>query len=157
MELYRDKIEEYGNYYEKQGFPPVASRVLIYLLLREEAEATFEDIVDYFNVSKSAVSNALKLLTLMEIISERTKAGARKRYFRIRLGHLFSPEKLVKSYQDTRLILEDIRQLRMRNDDFSGEIDEIVTIMKVLEQEYPRIYERIRSERAEKGNANPSG
>ncbi len=52
MEQFRAKIEEHGNYYEKQGFSPVASRIMIYLMLHPDGEATFEDIVSYFNVSK---------------------------------------------------------------------------------------------------------
>ncbi len=153
MEQYRGKIEEYGNRYEQQGFPPVAARILIYLLLCAEGEATFEELVEYFGVSKSAVSNALKLLKLMEIITERTKSGARRRYFSAKISHLFSPEKIAKHYHDLRVMLEDIYQARDHQDRFSQEMEEIVSIIKVLEVEYPALYKRIKKKVGDEKNS----
>lgn len=143
MEQFREKIEEYGNYYEKQGFSPVASRLMIYLFLHPEGEATFDEIVQYFKVSKSAVSNAIKILSVMGVITEKTKSGARKRYFKATLDKLFAPETVIKSYRDTRLILEDIRKLRKKKDKMSEEMHVITDFIKVLEIEYPRLYEQM--------------
>lgn len=141
MEQFRDKIEEYGNYYEKQGFSPVASRIMIYLFLHPDGEATFDEMVQYFGVSKSAVSNALKLLTAMEIIQEKTKSGARKRFFKATLDRFFTPDAVIKSYRESRLIFEDIRKLRKKKDLISDEIHKITSFIKILETEYPRLYD----------------
>jgi DNA-binding transcriptional regulator GbsR (MarR family) len=143
MEQYRAKIEEYGNYYEKQGFTPVASRVMIYLFLHPDGEATFDELVQYFGVSKSAVSNALKVLSAMEIVTEKTKSGARKRYFKATLERFFTPGSVIKSYRENRLILEDINKLRRKKDQMSEELQLITAFIKVLEKEYPRIYEEV--------------
>jgi DNA-binding transcriptional regulator GbsR (MarR family) len=143
MEQFRDKIEEYGNYYEKQGFSPVASRTMIYLFLHPDGEATFEEIVQYFGVSKSAVSNALKLLSVMEIVQEKTKSGARKRYFKVTPEQFFKPEVMVKQYRESRIIFEDIRKLRKKKDVISEEIHKITSFIKILETEYPRLYEEM--------------
>lgn len=143
MEQFRTKIEEYGNYYEKQGFSPVASRVMIYLFLHPEGEATFDEIVQYFGVSKSAVSNAIKVLSAMEIVMEKTKSGGRKRYFKATLERFFTPASVIKSYKENRLIFEDIHRLRKKKDQISEELQLIAAFIKVLEKEYPKIYERV--------------
>jgi DNA-binding transcriptional regulator GbsR (MarR family) len=143
MEQFRDKIEEHGNFYEKQGFSPVASRVMIYLFLHPEGEATFDEMVQYFKVSKSAVSNALKVLSAMDVVQEKTKAGARKRFFKVTPDRFFAPEKVIKSYRECRLIFEDIRKLRKKKDAISDELLTITSFIKILETEYPKLYEEM--------------
>lgn len=143
MEQFRDKIEEHGNYYEKQGFSPVASRVMIYLFLHPEGEATFDEMVQYFKVSKSAISNALKVLSVMEVVQEKTKAGARKRFFKVTPERFFAPDTVVKAYRDCRLIFEDIRKLRKKKDPISDDLLRITGFIKILETEYPKLYEEM--------------
>jgi len=143
MEQFREKIEEHGNYYEKQGFSPVASRIMIYLFLHPDGEATFDEMVQYFGVSKSAVSNALKLLSTAEIIQEKTKAGARKRYFKVTPARFFAPEAMVKSHKENRLIFEDLRKLRKKKDQLSDDLLKLTTFIKIIETEYPRLYEEM--------------
>ena len=143
MEQFRDKIEEHGNFYEKQGFSPVASRVMVYLFLHPDGEATFDEMVQYFKVSKSAISNALKVLSVMDVIQEKTKSGARKRFFKVTLDRLFAPESVIKSYRENRLILEDIRRLRKKKDTISDDLLRITSFIKILEAEYPKLYAEI--------------
>ena len=150
MEQFREKIEQHGNYYEKHGFSPVASRVMIYLFLHPEGEATFEDLIQYFGVSKSAISNALKILSVMQIVSERTKGGTRKRYFQASLRIIFSPATMLKNYRETRLILEDIKKLRKKRDKVADDFSDIIDFMKLLEKEYPELYRKVQEEGARK-------
>ncbi len=150
MEQFRAKIEEHGNHYEKQGFSPVASRIMIYLILHPEGEATFEDIVSYFGVSKSAVSNALKLLSAMKIVTEMTKSGGRKRYFSSNFKEVFSTEWAVKGYRETREILEDIRKVRKQKDKVTEELAVIIEFIRLLEIEYPKIYEKAKKNKQKK-------
>lgn len=81
MEKYRIKIEELSSILEKKNFSPVAARIILYLLIHPENEATFEELNNYYKVSKSAISNALKMLENSMLIESKTKEGARKRYF----------------------------------------------------------------------------
>lgn len=140
MEKFREKIEEFGNFYEKQGFSPVASRIMIYLFLHPEGEATFDELVQYFSVSKSAVSNAIKILSVMDVISEKTKAGARKRYFKVTPEKLFAPETVIKGYRDCRMIFENIRTLRNSKDNISDELLKVTQFIKLVEKEYTQLY-----------------
>jgi DNA-binding transcriptional regulator GbsR (MarR family) len=146
MEQFREKIETYGNFYEKQGFSPVASRLLVYLFLHPDGEATFDEMVQYFHVSKSAISNALKILSAMEAVSEKTKAGGRKRYFRTTIEKMFSPENAIKGYKDARLMFDDLRKLRKKKDDISDELLKASSFIKLLESEYARLYEAMLKE-----------
>lgn len=143
MEQYREKIETYGNFYEKQGFSPVASRVLVYLFLHPDGEATFDEMVQYFKVSKSAISNAMKILLLMDAVTEKTKSGGRKRYFRTTIEKMFSPENAIKGYRDARLMFEDLRKLRKKKDDISDELLKATSFIKLLESEYAKLYEEM--------------
>jgi DNA-binding transcriptional regulator GbsR (MarR family) len=143
MEQYREKIETYGNFYEKQGFSPVASRVLVYLFLHPDGEATFDEMVQYFKVSKSAISNAIKILLLMDAVTEKTKSGGRKRYFRATIEKMFSPENAIKGYRDARLMFEDLRKLRKKKDDISDELLKATSFIKLLESEYAKLYEEM--------------
>jgi hypothetical protein len=54
---------------------------------------------------------------------------------------------VVKSYKETRLILEDIRKLRKKKDKISEELHTITDFIKVLETEYPKLYEQTTKER----------
>lgn len=143
MEQYREKIEKYGSFYEKQGFSPVASRVMIYLFLHPDGESTFEEMVQYFKVSKSAISNAIKVLAFMGIIVEKTKGGGRKRYFRATIEKMFSPDIAIKAYKDTRIIFEDIRKMRKQKDGISDELLKVTSFIKLLEVEYAKLYEEM--------------
>lgn len=148
MEQFKAKIEEHGNYYEKQGFSPVASRIMIYLILHPDGEATFDDMVSFFGVSKSAVSNALKLLSATKIVTEITKSGARKRYFSSNFKEVFSTEWAVKGYRETRMILEDIKKVRRKKDKLSEDLGGIIDFIKLLEVEYPKIYEKAKKQKS---------
>lgn len=57
-------IERIGVFHERRGMQPLMGRILGLLLVLDEAEATFDEIIEYLNVSKSAVSNALNILQL---------------------------------------------------------------------------------------------
>lgn len=84
MEQYREDIEHLSSAFsEKDGLPPVCGRIVNYLFLKPDCEATFDELTEYFDVSKSAVSNGLKILENNGVVHSRTKNGQRKRYFYI--------------------------------------------------------------------------
>src|SRR5699024_7126307 len=78
-------IERVGVFHEKKGLQPVVGRIIGLLLVAEPAEATFDEIQEALQVSKSAVSNALTFLQGREIADYTTKPGDRKRYFKLKV------------------------------------------------------------------------
>lgn len=127
---------------EAMGLTPVAARVFVYLMLSEQHQATFEQMVEYFGVSKSAVSNALKMLEAVKMIDAKTIGGQRKRYFSISIKTMFSEDYLSKKIKEFYTILDDVRSIRQANDDFNDELEEISALYKMMLFEIPLILER---------------
>lgn len=83
QEKIKQQVERFGIFYEKFGFPPLAGRLVGYLLLAEPPHKSFYEIQDFLMASKSSVSNAIKFLIGQKIVDYITFPGDRKRYFKI--------------------------------------------------------------------------
>src|SRR5690554_3694175 len=112
MEHFRQHIEEHAKTMEELGVSPVPARVYVYLLFSEKPGATFEDLVSYFGVSKSAISNALKMLQSVEMIDFKTLGGKRKRYFYVDVEKTFNSSTMTSRYTKMMRLYEDIGKLR---------------------------------------------
>ena len=78
----KELIEYIGRHSEKDGYQPVAARIMGMLMVMDKEEYTFDEIVEEMKISKSSASTALKNLELREVIEYVTYTGDRKRYFR---------------------------------------------------------------------------
>jgi len=76
-----ETIEETGKVIEKFGLTPMQGRIVAFFMVSDPPEKTFDDLVKYFNASKSSVSNSLNFLLQNKMIDYRTFAASRKRYF----------------------------------------------------------------------------
>lgn len=84
LKVKKQLIEEMGVYFERQDIlSPLSSRIFAYLALSGYSGATFDEIVDDLEVSKSSVSTNLQLLQTMGRVGYYTKPGDRRRYFKI--------------------------------------------------------------------------
>ncbi|MFN6945594.1 MAG: GbsR/MarR family transcriptional regulator [Cytophagaceae bacterium] len=142
MEKHREKIEYYGGVMENMGFTPVAARVFVYILLSPDQQVTFEDLVAYFNVSKSAVSNALKMLTTTQMVESKTIGGQRKRYFSVNFDTLFSEEQLKQKFTVFHTMLDDIKTSRGLDDEFGRSLGYVANLYKMMIVELPIIIDR---------------
>jgi DNA-binding transcriptional regulator GbsR (MarR family) len=77
----RETIEETGKVFEKFGLTPMQGRIVAYFTVSDPPEKTFDELVKFFNASKSSVSNSLNFLLQNKIIDYKTFASDRKRYF----------------------------------------------------------------------------
>jgi DNA-binding transcriptional regulator GbsR (MarR family) len=80
-DMRRDLIEETGKVFEKFGLTPMQGRIVAYFIKSDTPEKTFDDLVKYFKVSKSTISNSLNYLLQNKIIDYKTFSADRKRYF----------------------------------------------------------------------------
>lgn len=142
MEEHRSKIEHYGGVMEKMGLTPVAARVYVYLLFGAGPGATFDELVTYFKVSKSAVSNALKTLETTGMADSKTFGGQRKRYFFINFKNTFNEEFMAARFRIVSDMLEDIKSTRNIDDAFAKELEEASLLYRMLLVEIPIILER---------------
>jgi DNA-binding transcriptional regulator GbsR (MarR family) len=80
----REVVEQFGRHFDKEGFQPIAGRILGLLLVMDKELYTFDEIIDELQISKSSASNALRNLEIRGDIEYITLPGDRKRYFRFR-------------------------------------------------------------------------
>jgi DNA-binding transcriptional regulator GbsR (MarR family) len=142
VEENRDRIEVHGVVMERMGMTPVASRVFVYLLLCGSEGAIFEDLISFFKVSKSAVSNALKMLTASGMVASKTFGGQRRRFFYVNMRSLFNEKEMTEKYRQFFNILEDVRQARNIEDSFDKDLADVSVLYKMLLFEFPIILER---------------
>ena len=64
-------------YAREYGFPPVAGRVLGYLLICEPADQTIAEISSALMASRTAITNAITLLTSYHVVRRTRSAGQR--------------------------------------------------------------------------------
>ncbi|MFZ2284299.1 MAG: transcriptional regulator [Lutibacter sp.] len=93
-DLIKDKlalVEELGVHFETaDNLAPLASRIFVYLILNGDEGASFEELTEKLEASKSSISTNLQLLQSIGRITYYTKCGDRKRYFKISANHFIS-------------------------------------------------------------------
>ncbi len=77
-------VEELGRHFDKEGFQPIAGRILGLLMVMDKEQFTFEAIVEELQISKASASHALKNLEIRGNIEYITLPGDRKRYFQLK-------------------------------------------------------------------------
>jgi len=84
-------VEELGVHFEcNDNLPPLASRIIVYLILTGVEGATFEELVEKLEASKSSVSTNLQLLQSIDRITYFTRCGDRKRHFKISPSYIIA-------------------------------------------------------------------
>lgn len=84
-------VEELGVHIEcADNLAPLASRIFIYLILNGSEGATFDELIEKLEASKSSISTNLQLLQTMGRITYYTKCGDRKRYFKVSANYFIS-------------------------------------------------------------------
>ena len=86
----RELVELAGRFYDKRGLQPIAGRIIGLLTVMDKEQYTFDEIVEELKVSKSSVSNALKVLEIADSIEYSTITGDRRRYFQLKKRDRFS-------------------------------------------------------------------
>lgn len=86
----KELVEMAGRFYDKKGFQPIAGRIMGLLTVMDKEQYTFDEIVEELSVSKSSVSNALKILEMADSIEYITVPGDRKRYFQLKKRDRFA-------------------------------------------------------------------
>jgi DNA-binding transcriptional regulator GbsR (MarR family) len=139
-------IERFGVFMEHSGATPVMARISALLLVCDSTELTFDEIYQTLKISKSAASNAINTLLMMERIQYQTKPGDRKRYFSSRLGQIETDfEKNSTQLLEINIILKEILAGRPKTTkDFNTQLKRVIDFMEFLRQEMPEIYKKWR-------------
>ena len=86
----KELIEEVGRHFDKEGFQPIAGRILGLLMIMDKEQYTFDEITEELQISKSSASNALRNLEIRGNIEYVTHPGDRKRYFQLKQQNAFA-------------------------------------------------------------------
>ena len=101
----REVIENIGMYFDKEGFQPIAGRILGLLMVMDKEQFTFDEIVEELQISKSSASNALRNLEIRGHIEYITLPGDRKRYFRLKRQDAFA---MIREFEDKIRLMSDM-------------------------------------------------
>lgn len=139
-------IERIGVFHEQRGMQPLMGRIMGLLLVLDEAEATFDEIIEYLNVSKSAVSNALNILQLQGHIAYKTKPGERKRYFYATLDKWEDAmKKELCDFSEISSFLKDVLKERGNvKPEVNHNITDICNFMDFLRSRVPTLFKEFR-------------
>ena len=145
----KEIIERIGVYYEKKGLQPVVGRIMGLLLVAEPAEATFEQIQEELQISKSAVSTALTFLQAKETVEYITKPGERKRYFKLRMRDWKSElKKEFDEVLDMESLINEIIELKEnKKSEFCCSLLEMKEFFKFMKKELPLLLKKFEASR----------
>lgn len=149
-EKQRELIEKIGVFHEHKGMQPLVGRIIGLLLVHENAEVTFEEIVEDLGVSKSAVSNALNFLQAKERIVYHTKPGDRKRYFQLKIQN-WSEElerEIMEITKFKEFIDEVISERGKRNVEFNSCLKEFSSFLVFFKNEIPLLFKKFKSQQS---------
>ncbi|MBN2166971.1 MAG: hypothetical protein JW717_11890 [Marinilabiliaceae bacterium] len=127
----KELVEIIGIHFDKEGFQPIAGRILGLLMVMDKEQYSFDEIVEELQISKSSASNALKILELKNSIEYITIPGDRKRYFQLKkldVDQVIEDHK--KKIEETLIFLEKIISLKAdKNSSNSVFISKMVHLM----------------------------
>lgn len=147
-EQQKELIEKIGVFHEQNGMQPLMGRILGLLLVLEDAEATFEEIIDYLKVSKSAVSTALNFMQIKKQVAYRTKPGERKRYFYLTIKHWERDvEKELLQIVEIKKLFKDVIAIRgNKKPEVNQSIHELCLFLEYLNSRIPVLFENFKKE-----------
>ncbi|MDI1323350.1 MAG: hypothetical protein PSV36_11415 [Algoriphagus sp.] len=147
-EKQRELIERIGVFHEHKGMQPLVGRIIGLMLVHEDAEVTFEEIVEDLGVSKSAVSNALNFLQAKERIVYHTKPGDRKRYFKLKIQNW--SDELEREIMDItkfkEFIDEVITERGKKHVEFNSCLRDFSNFLVFFKKELPLLFEKFKKE-----------
>jgi DNA-binding transcriptional regulator GbsR (MarR family) len=76
-------IERVGSYFARDGIPPIAGRVLGWLMICEPAEQSPAEIAAAIGCSRASLTSSLRVLTAAGFVSRHGRPGERTGYYRV--------------------------------------------------------------------------
>lgn len=145
----KQHVEDIGVLLEERGYPPLAARVLGYLMNATPPYKTFEEIREFLGASKSSVSTTLKFLQTNKVISYTTFPGDRKRYFRLETNNWISAfETTFDFILPFKNLIEKSIELRGTTDpEFNQSLEKMVEMYAYLDEEIKAVIKKWRDTR----------
>ncbi|MBC7485970.1 MAG: MarR family transcriptional regulator [Cytophagaceae bacterium] len=145
----KELVEKLGVFYEKSGMQPAACRVMALLIVSDQTELTFEEILHTLGISKSATSGAINLLLTANRLEYITRPGDRKRYFRAKILN-WKVDMLQNMSQMTSIgtLLKEINKQRPKaSKEFNNILAEMISFLEFLNAEIPFLLKKWESKK----------
>lgn len=140
----KDRVERFGVFFEKEGIPPVASRIIGYLLFSEPPRKTFYEITEFLQASKSSVSTALNGMQERGFVTYITLPGDRKRYFQLDVDKWVNLEKRrIQFISHFRGFIQEAAEVHKEDSkEFSKSLSTVDKFFEEYVVELPKIIEK---------------
>ena len=137
----KERVERFGVFFEKEGLPPVAARIIGFLLFSEPPRKTFYEIVEFVQASKSSVSTALNAMQERGFVSYITLPGDRKRYFQLDVDKWINLEKRrIQFISNFRSFIQEAAELHQaESKDFARSLSTVDHFFEEYVEELPKI------------------
>ncbi|GAB2486793.1 GbsR/MarR family transcriptional regulator [Nocardiopsis aegyptia] len=144
-------VDEVAVFFEREGLPLIAGRVIGWLLISDPPEQSAARLAAVLQVSRSSISTATRMLTPSGLVEGVRKRGERQEYFRIAADGW--SRMLARRYAETarfRQIAE--RGLGVLQDDAPERRRRLAAVRDLygfLEEELPALLERWERQRGQ--------
>lgn len=115
-EIFRDMVKFYGDVLH---LPPLAAKIYSYLIFDFDRKGvSFDEVVEIFSASKSAVSSNLNLLLNLNIITDFNKIDERKRFFVMNEKYMkIRFDEIIEKMESELSILNKLKDFRNTTDE----------------------------------------
>lgn len=141
-------IEDVGVFFEGQGLPRMAGRVLGFLMTAEAAPQPTSALIEALTASKGAISVTARQLVDLGLIERVGVPGDRRDFYRVR------DDAWVRLLMRNALVAAEMRALAERGlavtkgaVEAQERLEEMRDVFAFIEREYPALLERWRLER----------
>ncbi|ASU60782.1 GbsR/MarR family transcriptional regulator [Nocardiopsis dassonvillei] len=142
-------VDEVAVFFEHEGLPLIAGRVVGWLLICDPPEQSAAQLAQTLQVSRSSISSATRLLTPSGLVEGVRRRGQRQEYFRIAANGW--SRMLERRYSQTAAFREvterGLSMLREAPDERRERLANVHELYGFLESELPPLFSRWRSER----------
>ncbi|MCG5220198.1 MarR family transcriptional regulator [Streptosporangium soli] len=139
-----DFVDEVAVFFEREGMPLIAGRVIGWLLISEPQEQTAAQLAETLQVSRSSISSATRLLTPSGLVEGVRRRGERQEFFRIAADGW--SRMLAARYAKTAAFREITEHgLRVLSESTPGRrerLGNVHELYRFLEAELPALWER---------------
>lgn len=149
-ERHKELIERIGVFHEHKGMQPLVGRIIGLLLVHEEGEVSFDEIVEHLGVSKSAVSNALTFLQAKGRCVYSTRPGDRKRYFAMKVSDWKEDfEQELENIAEIQKFIDEVLEVRTdKNPEFNCRMRDFSDFLCFFKKEIPALFDRFKKQQA---------
>ena len=134
IKLQKELVEKIGRHFDREGFQPIAGRILGMLMIMDKEQYTFDEITEELQISKASASNALRNLEIRGDIEYITLPGDRKRYFQLKRQNAFAIiEDVEKKMRAAKELFTEIVNLKAdKNSNNARFLSDLIAMVDIL-------------------------